>query len=83
MMKTKLNITIEDGLLKMAKVYALKKHVSLSSLIEEYLKTVVYVSPRQKNILDMVDRLHPDPKIIAESHQKPSFYEGQKRKYGF
>lgn len=79
MMKTKLNITIEDGLLERAKVYALKKQVSLSSLIEEYLKTVVYVSPIQKN---MLDRLHPDPKIIAESHQKTSFYEGQKRKQG-
>jgi len=82
-MKTRLNITIEQSILEKAKVYALKKQVSISGLIEDYLETVVRAKSRRRNIVDMVDKLHPDPHIVSQSYSKDSFYEDQKEKHGF
>lgn len=82
-MKAKLNITIEESLLEQAKVYARKKRVSISAMIEDYLKATVQVSSKRKNILDMVDKLKPNTKVIVESNRNASFYESQKEKYGF
>ena len=82
-MKARLNITIEQQLLNKVKVYALRNQISVSSLIEDYLETIVHMSSKRKNLLDMVDKLHPDPKMVAESSHKEAFYEQQKEKYGF
>ncbi|GAA4302576.1 DUF6364 family protein [Compostibacter hankyongensis] len=82
-MKARLNITIEESLLERAKVYAMKKRVSLSSLVGDYLEAIVHASPRRKTIVDMVDKLEPDPEVIAESSRQAAFYESQKEKYGF
>lgn len=82
-MKARLNITIEQQLLDKVKIYALRKQVSISSLIEDYLETIVHGSSRRKNLLDMIDKLHPDPKVIAKSNHKEAYYEQQKDKYGF
>ncbi len=40
-MTTKLTLTIEQDVIKTAKIYAQKKGRSLSDLIENYLKTLV------------------------------------------
>jgi len=82
-MKTRLNITIEETLLKRVKSYAIKKQISVSGLIENYLETVVRISPKRTNLLDMIDKLEPNQKIVTESNEKASFYESQKDKYGF
>lgn len=82
-MKTRLNITIEETLLKRVKSYAIKKQISVSGLIENYLETVVRISPKRTNLLDMIDKLEPNQKIVTESNEKASFYESQKEKYGF
>lgn len=82
-MKTRLNITIEQTLLEKVKVYALRKQISISSLIEDYLETVVRTKSKRRNIIDMVDKLHPDPHMVLQSNDKDSFYEDQKQKYGF
>lgn len=39
-MKTKLTLTIEDRVIKKAKIYAQKRNQSLSGLIENYLKVL-------------------------------------------
>jgi len=81
-MKTRFNITIEQNLLEKVKIYAVKRQVSVSSLIEDYFKSIVHGASKRRNLLDMVDNLHPDPKVVAESNNKEAFYENQKRKYG-
>lgn len=40
-MNTKLTLTIEDTIIESAKNYAKSKHISLSSIIENYLKILV------------------------------------------
>jgi hypothetical protein len=82
-MKTRLNITVEQQLLEKVKAYALHQQVSLSSLIEAYFEKVIKTSAKRKNLLDMVDKLEPDQKVVAESYNKDNFYENQKGKYGF
>jgi len=83
MMKAKLNITIEERLLEQVKVYAIEKKVSLSALIEDYLKKLVHKASGGKNIIDFIERLEPDEAVVAESNEKNAFYEAQKGKYGF
>jgi hypothetical protein len=82
-MKARLNITIEQQLLDKVKVYALRKHVSISALVEDYLEAIVHGPSKRKNLLEMIDKLHPNPKVVAESHHKEAFYEKQKEEYGF
>lgn len=82
-MKTRLNITIEQNVLEKVKVYAIKKQISVSKLIEDYFESIIKANSKRKPLLDMVDKLDPDPSIVAESYNKESFYENKKSKYGF
>ena len=82
-MKTRLNITIEQHLLEKVKSYAINQQVSISSLIEDYFDKVIRNNTKKNNLLDMVDKLEPDPNIVADSYNKDNFYEDQKAKYGF
>lgn len=82
-MKTRLNITVEQHLLEKMKVYAIKQQVSLSSLIEDYFEKVIKTKTKKNNLLDMIDKLEPDSKIVADSYSKNNFYEDQRTKYGF
>ena len=80
-MKTRLNITVDESLLKSAKLYASNKGTSLSQLIEEYLKSLMRPK-RKKNIIQLVDKL-PKPKIDDGKDLKKAYYEDKKGKYGF
>lgn len=51
-MKTRLNITVEQHLLKKVKVYALNQQVSLSSLIEGFFEKVVNTNAKRKSLLE-------------------------------
>lgn len=60
-MLTKLTLTIEQNVIKGAKVYAQKKGRSLSNIVENYLKTLAAkenstqaVSPRVKRLIGAV-----------------------------
>lgn len=61
-MKTRLNLTIDEDLLKKVKLYADKNNESISNLVEEYFETIVK-KPKQKSLLDLLDEL-PKPKEI-------------------
>lgn len=82
-MKTRLNITVEQHLLEKMKAYAIYQQVSLSSLIEDYFEKVVRTNTKKNNLLDLVNKLDLDSKIVADSYNKNNFYEEQKSKYGF
>jgi hypothetical protein len=82
-MKAKINITIEERLLQKIKVYAQKRKISVSGIVEDYFETLLLPVHKKKNILDMVAQLNPDPKVVQESYNKEPFYEDQRKKYGF
>ena len=82
-MKTRLNITIEETVLMQIKRYAAAKQVSVSQIIEDHLRLIVKSSAKKKNLLDVVDQLKAPSDIPTDVDLKKSFYEDQSDKYGF
>ena len=78
-MKTRLNITIEEGLISKMKYYAQKHHTSVSELVESYFKILAKPIGR-KNIIEMVDSLSK-PAIDDHSDLTDLYYKEQGRKY--
>ncbi len=82
-MKTRLNLTIEDHLLKNTKLYARRHHKSVSTLVEDYFKTLNAKSGKEKKFTDLVKELPPPRIPIPEGDLKELYYEDRKEKYGF
>ncbi len=70
-MTTKLTLSIEQEVIKTAKVYAQKKGRSLSELIENYLKTLI--SNEKKN-----DDLSPRTKRLVGAVKLPKYFDYKK-----
>ncbi len=79
-MKSKLNITIDEELLTGAKLFAARNQTSLSQLVEAYFRKIT--SPNRKNIIDLIESL-PRPGLESKGDLKKKYYEDQKKKYGF
>lgn len=81
-MKSRVNLTIEEGLLLEIKSYASEKQVSISELVEEYFKQLT--KPKQKSkIFDMVKNLDIKEKFECIPDLKKAYYEDNAAKYGF
>lgn len=81
-MKNRVNLTIDEGLVRDAKRYAARKKISLSQLIEGYLKHLTSRKPAKKNVLELLGEL-PAAKGATESASVERYYEERKGKYGF
>ena len=81
-MKNRVNITIDEKLVRDAKRYAARKNISLSQLIENYLKVLTRRRTAKKNILELLSQL-PEPKRGIEKGTVETYYEERKGKYGF
>ena len=82
-MKTRLNLTIDEDLLKKVKAYADRNNESISNLVEEYFETIVK-KRKQKSLLDLLEEL-PKPKEIypKDFDFKEEYYKERAKKYGF
>ncbi len=80
-MKARLNLTIDEPLLLSVKKMAEKNGTSVSELVEDFFKKLTK-SARQKNIIDIIERLDK-PSIGAEINLKELYYKEQSTKYGF
>lgn len=80
-MKARLNITIEEKLLKKAKLYAERNGSSVSQLVEDYFTKIVKY-PRKESIIDLIESL-PKPDIDSSLDLKKAYYEENTKKYGF
>ena len=82
-MKARLNLTIEEELLKKVKAYADKHDESISNLVEEYFETIVK-KPKKKSLLDILEEM-PKPKEIypKDFDFKEEYYKEKGKKYGF
>jgi hypothetical protein len=80
-MKTRLNLTIDDALLDNIKAYASNKQTSVSELVENYFKAITKPAKR-KNIINLVEKLEK-PKIDSKADLKELYYQDQSKKYGF
>jgi len=80
-MKTRVNLTIEEDVLKNTKLYAEKKGTSVSELAEDFFKSII--APEKKgNIFKLIDEL-PAPDIDPEADLKDLYYKEKSKKYGF
>ncbi len=78
--KSRVNITIDESVLRKIKTYAAKQQMSLSQIIEDYLRGLIHSKPSDKTILDLVDELPPHD-LDENLDLKVSYYEAQKDKY--
>jgi len=80
-MKTRVNLTIENDLLRLTKKYAETHHTSVSELVEQYFKQIT--KPKdQPDIFDLIKSL-PKPDIAENRDLKKEYYEDRADKYGF
>ena len=79
-MKVRVNLTIEDAVLKRTKLYAEKAGTSVSELAEDYFRSII--ETKKSNILNMIDDL-PTPDINPDMDLKESYYQDKANKYGF
>ena len=75
-MKSRLNLTIEDSLLKSTKLYAEKQQKSISELVEGYFKEVTKPIKR-KTFVDIVKELGAH-NIDPKADLKELYYQDQK-----
>lgn len=75
-MKSRLNLTIEDSLLKSTKLYAEKHNTSISELTQNYFERITK-PVRKKSIIDLVEEL-PKPKIDVNADLKELYYQDPK-----
>jgi hypothetical protein len=80
-MKTRVNLTIEDSILQDTKLYAEKQGTSVSEIVESYLKNITKPIKR-KTIIDLVQELEK-PNIDAQTDLKDLYYRERSEKYGF
>ena len=75
-MKSRLNLTIDESLLKSTKLYAEKHNVSISELTEDFYKTIT--QPKKKeNIIDLIESLGK-PKVRIHGDLKELYYQDPK-----
>ena len=72
-MKVKFNLEIEENILAEIKIYASKKHITLSKLIENYFINLTQVN-NTSNIIEIIEKLKV-PMINKNDNLKELFYK--------
>lgn len=86
-MKKKLNITIEENLLKKIKAYAESKDRSVSDLVQEHFETLIKPRPTLQNGMNLVEYMKSLPKSKIEFPEgmdwKDEYYRAKAKKWGY
>lgn len=80
-MKKKLNISIDEELMKKVKIYATKNKLSLTKLVEDYLLEVTK-NITKKELKELEQKTYPTPSQNLDEI-KESYFQYQAKKYGF
>lgn len=80
-MTTKLTLTIEQEVIKVAKTYAHSKGRSLSELVENYLKTLTSKTSDDSDLSPRVKKLIGKIKLPKDYDYKKSLAEELTKKY--
>jgi transcriptional regulator of NAD metabolism len=79
-MKSRLNITIEESVLRSVKYLAEEQNTSVSELVENYFKTII--KPKKTSSLSEIIKALPKPKLTKDFNWKEEYYQAKKKKYG-
>ena len=80
-MTTKLTLTLDDKVIKSAKVYAKTKGKSLSHLIENYLKTITMSTDTDKPVSASISKWKGSIKLPADFDYKKVISQSLSKKY--
>jgi len=80
-MNTKLTLTIEQSIIKKAKLYAKEKGQSLSDIIENYLKAITNEKRIDEDISPLVHSLRGSFKAPESFDYKKELSKGLSEKY--
>ena len=80
-MNAKLSLSLDTELIKKAKIYAKSKKLSLSQLIENYLKRLTMEHPDTETAVSNIEAMSGIVKLDEEMDHKKSFGEHQISKY--
>jgi uncharacterized membrane protein len=80
-MKLRVNLTVEEEVLKKAKYYAEEHNTSVSELVEEYLKKFTARTSKRKDLLETIRSLKPKNNYRRRDLVK-EYYEAKGKKHG-
>lgn len=80
-MQTKLTLTLEQSIIKQAKLYAKDKGRSLSELIENYLKVVLEDDHQEVKLSPSIRKLKGAIKLLDNFDYKKELTEALSAKY--
>jgi len=80
-MDKKLTLSLDQGIIKKAKVYAKHNNTSLSKLIESYLATLTRRTKGKPEITPLVESLSGVIELPAEFNEKVAYSEYLIEKY--
>ena len=80
-MNTKLSLSLDTEVIEKAKTYAKSQKLSLSQLIENYLKRLIMEHPDTETAVSNVEAMSCNVKLDEELDHKKSFGEHQINKY--
>ena len=80
-MTTKLTLTIDDSVIRIAKVYAKKKGRSLSDIIENYLKAISGQDTPTEELSDSLKELMGSFRLSPKTDYKKELGKALAKKY--
>lgn len=79
-MKARLNITIDEDVLRSVKYLAEEHNTSVSELVETYFKSIV--KPKKAKSFSALIKELPKVKLREGYDWKEEYYQGKRKKYG-
>jgi hypothetical protein len=82
-MKARINLTVEEEVLKKAKYYAEEHNTSVSEMVETYLKKITQKANKEKPyFLNVLENFKPKEDYNNRDLTK-EYYEAKGKKYGY
>jgi hypothetical protein len=79
-MKARLNITIDEAILRNVKYLAEEQNTSVSEIVETYFKSIV--KPKKKKSLSSLIKGLPKPRLSKDFNWKDEYIKAKAIKYG-
>jgi hypothetical protein len=80
-METKLTLKLNKDIIEQAKEYAIKHNISLSRLIEKYLKLLVRPEKKKDEITPLIKELSGVIKFTGDFDPEESYHQHLEEKY--
>lgn len=80
-MKARLNITIDESVLRNVKYLAQEQNTSVSEIVETYFKSIVKPKKQKKSLTDLIESL-PKPNLAKNFNWKEEYVKAKTKKYG-